>query len=319
MPITAKWPSTFARTTKPRRYRSELRGTGSTTVTGEVTGFHLLSGSIYWGHAAFSSDEAPFNQHSLSVTQQSIRDSGPGQSEFDGWALSPKRPCTAITPVVNLWRNHPPRTYSSSISSDGQGPISGTLPWKLPWRVAIVGKTFGPIVESSVVENLNPPCELTDISWIKSGRCSWSYITQDNDHSVTLQEHYVDFASQMGWEYNTTDWNFDKTQMPGLVQYANQKNVNDELWYDYSSESFDGCAAEKRFPAMSLHGDLKVLKSILYRREANCNQSLMKWHRHDRNKSCGEQAHGLRFTDALSPRATPALAEFDELGGCHGI
>jgi alpha-glucosidase len=117
---------------------------------------------------------------------------------------------------------------------DGQGAISGTLPWKLPWRVAIVGTTLGPIVESSVVENLNPPCELTDVSWIKSGRNSWSYITQDNDHSVTLQEHYIDFASQMGWEYNTTDWNFDRTQMPTVCQYAAQKKVGDELWYNYS-------------------------------------------------------------------------------------
>jgi alpha-glucosidase len=45
--------------------RSELRGTGPATITGEVTGFPVPSGSMYWGHSAFSSDEAPFDQHTI--------------------------------------------------------------------------------------------------------------------------------------------------------------------------------------------------------------------------------------------------------------
>ena len=245
--------------------RSELRGTGSATVTGEVTGFSLLSGSIYWGHAAFSSDEAPFNQHTVGDTTINLAIPVLVKANSNGWALLTEAAVYGDYTGSKFMAKSSTKNVFQFNFIDGQGPISGTLPWKLPWHVAIVGKTFGPIVESSVVENLNPPCELTDISWIKPGKCSWSYITQDNDHSVTLQEHYVDFAGQMGWEYNTTDWNFDKTQVPGLVQYANQKNVNEELWYDYSSElSTD--ALRKAFSRNVIAGDLKALKSILYRK-----------------------------------------------------
>src|SRR6185369_7326952 len=40
-----------------------------------------------------------------------------------------------------------------------QTTVTGTLPWKTPWRVAVVGQTLAPIVETSVIENLNLPNE----------------------------------------------------------------------------------------------------------------------------------------------------------------
>lgn len=211
--------------------RSELRGTGSSTVTGEVTGFTIASGTG-WGHGT-NGDEATYDPFTV----------GGGAVTYaipilfktaNGWALVTEAAVYGdYTGCHYASKSASKNTYQINFPN-GQGAISGSLPWSLPWRVVIVGSTLGPIIESSVVENLNPPCELTDVSWIKSGRCAWSYPTQDNDHSVTLQKHYVDFASQIGWEYNTTDWNFDRTQMAGLVQYATPKNVDEELWYNYS-------------------------------------------------------------------------------------
>jgi alpha-glucosidase len=212
--------------------RSELRGTGSSTVTGEVTGFTITSGTG-WGHL-MPGDEKTYDPFTVGTNAVTYGIPILFKTTASGWAL--------ITEAA-VYGDYTGILYTSKATSKnvyqvtfprGQGAISGSLPWMLPWRVAIIGTTLGPIVESSVVENLNPPCELTDISWIKSGRCAWSYPTQDNDHSVTLQKHYVDFASQIGWEYNTTDWNFDKAQVAGLVQYANQKNVDEELWYNYT-------------------------------------------------------------------------------------
>jgi alpha-glucosidase len=211
--------------------RAELRGTGTTTVSGEATGFTITSGSG-WAHGT-GGDEATYDP--FTVGSNTVKYAIPILFKTTGgWALVTEAAVYGdYTGSHFISKSSSKNVYQVNFP-DGQGAISGTLPWKLPWRVAIVGTTLGPIVESSVVENLNPPCELTDISWIKSGRNSWSYITQDNDHSVTLQEHYIDFASQMGWEYNTTDWNFDRTQMPTVCQYAAQKKVGDELWYNYS-------------------------------------------------------------------------------------
>jgi hypothetical protein len=211
--------------------RSELRGSGTLTVSGEATGFTIASGSG-WAHGT-GGDEATYDP--FTVGSNTVKYAIPILFKTTGgWAL--------VTEAA-VYGDYTGSHYISKSTSknvyqvnfpDGQGAISGTLPWKLPWRVAFVGTTLGPIVESSVVENLNPPCEFTDTTWIKSGRCSWSYITQDNDHSATLQKHYVDFASSAGWEYNTTDWNFDRTQMAGIVQYSTPKNVANELWYNYS-------------------------------------------------------------------------------------
>jgi alpha-glucosidase len=210
---------------------SELLGTGSTQVTGEVTGFTIASGSG-WGHSS-TNDETTYDPFTVGSAAASY-----GVpilfKPANGWALITEAAVYGdYTGIYYSSKSASRNVYQVTFPS-GQGAITGTLPWKLPWRVAIVGSTLGPIVESSVVENLNPPCALADISWVKSGRCSWSYITQDNDHSVALQEHYIDFAGQMGWEYNLTDWNFDRAQMPTVVQYCTQHNVGEELWYNYT-------------------------------------------------------------------------------------
>ena len=254
--------------------RAELRGTGTATVSGEVTGFTITSGSG-WAHGT-GGDEATYNPFTVGGAASSYAIPILFKPSSSAWTL--------ITEAA-VYGDYTGIGYASKTASknvyqvtfpNGQGAISGTLPWKLPWRVAIIGTTLGPIVESSVVENLNPPCELTDISWIKSGRCAWSYITQDNDHTVTLQDHYVDFASQMGWEYNTTDWNFDRTQMAGICQYSAKENVSNELWYNYS-EVTTQALENSIFPQNHSWG-VKSLK-IDFISDANSayDQNIMKW------------------------------------------
>ena len=40
-----------------------------------------------------------------------------------------------------------------------------TLPWKMPWRVIIMGKTAGDIATSTLVTDLSAPCRIEDTSW----------------------------------------------------------------------------------------------------------------------------------------------------------
>lgn len=90
-------------------------------------------------------------------------------------------------------------------------PVSNNLPFETPWRVAIVGKTLAPIVETNIVENLNPPSEFSDWSWIKPGRTSWTWwydeFSKANKRQMAVT-YPVDrqawdefFANEMGWEY----------------------------------------------------------------------------------------------------------------------
>jgi len=123
--------------------------------------------------------------------------------------------------------------------------IVGRRPWTTPWRVAIVGDRLGTIVESVLVDNLNPPCEVKDTSWIRPGRVTFPWWS---DHAASGKfeklKKFVDLAAEMGWEWlefdtalvdagntcrasdawMTTPW------VPQLVAYARGKGVSVYGW-----------------------------------------------------------------------------------------
>ena len=62
-----------------------------------------------------------------------------------------------------------------------------------------MGSTLGPIVESVLVDNLNPPCELQDLSWIKPGRVAMPWLTDHTSHNhPEALKPFVDLAADMG-------------------------------------------------------------------------------------------------------------------------
>ena len=68
--------------------------------------------------------------------------------------------------------------------------------------------TAGRIVESTMVENLNPSTEpeLADASWIRPGRASWDFIAGDGKKLGT----WIDFDAEMGWEWHVTDAGWER-------------------------------------------------------------------------------------------------------------
>jgi alpha-glucosidase len=115
------------------------------------------------------------------------------------------------------------------------GAISGLYPFFSPWRTIIMG-SIPIIMQSTMVENLNPPTELTDLSWIKPGRSSWDWGGEDANNSVGFQiaKNYIDLAHEMGWEYFTLDEGWESTNadytLADVVDYANSKSVGVILW-----------------------------------------------------------------------------------------
>lgn len=116
------------------------------------------------------------------------------------------------------------------------------LPLQTPWRCAIIGTT-STIAESNMVENLNPPTEMTDLSWIKPGRASWDWGGEEANNSVSLAiaKKYIDLAAKMGWEYFTLDdgWagsSADYT-LKDITDYAAEKGVGVILWSGQGSFS----------------------------------------------------------------------------------
>lgn len=130
--------------------------------------------------------------------------------------------------------------FAPPLPGEGEGTggveAHGTLPWTLPWRVIVVADRAGGLAESQLVDHLAAPSRVPDPSWVRPGRVSWSWWS-DNDSPGDLDRlrEYVDLAHHFGWEYSLVDanWNVHSDDdMRALVRYAADRGVRLFLWYN---------------------------------------------------------------------------------------
>jgi alpha-glucosidase len=113
----------------------------------------------------------------------------------------------------------------------------------------MLGDKAGDLLESNLLENLNPPRAIRDASWIKPGVSLWDWRANgakagDFTYGINQQSYlrFVDFAAEKGIEYvlfdagwyNTTGPTIsrDGMDMPGLIKYAESKGVGIFLYID---------------------------------------------------------------------------------------
>jgi len=113
---------------------------------------------------------------------------------------------------------------------------TASLPLRTPWRFIAIGKSLDEIVETSLPTDLSAPSKIVDTSWIKPGRATWSWWS-DNDSPQDYDRMlpFVDFAAEMGWEYFLVDanWNhMDNGTMEELAAYAEARGMGLFLWYN---------------------------------------------------------------------------------------
>ncbi|MBI2418426.1 MAG: glycoside hydrolase family 97 protein [Ignavibacteriales bacterium] len=147
-------------------------------------------------------------------------------------------------PAMHLLVNRSNFELTSYLPSNPLGSKSYMqTPCQTPWRTIIAADNAPDILNSKLVLNLNEPCKLKDVSWIKPqkyvgiwwelhvGKSSWNYADssniklQDMDwHAVKPNGHhgattertkvYIDFAAQHGfagvlvegWNVGWEDW-----------------------------------------------------------------------------------------------------------------
>ena len=113
------------------------------------------------------------------------------------------------------------------------------FPWHSPWRIMAIGNNLKTIVESTLGTDLAESSKIEDISWIKPGHASWSWaMLKDGSIKYDVQKQFIDYASQMNWEYCLIDVNWNYTigydKIKELADYAKTKNVGLILWYNSS-------------------------------------------------------------------------------------
>ncbi len=163
------------------------------------------------------------------------------EADLNDWAgmWLAREPQAAGTSAVTLRSRLAPRF-------DGDGLVKATLPHPSPWRVLMIGREPGRLIESDIVVNLSTPCRIADPSWVKPGMmawdCWWSGLGQMD--AGTMKD-FIRFAGEMGWPYQLIDagwypnWRHadsdilhpvPEVQMDGLLKYAAENNVRLWVW-----------------------------------------------------------------------------------------
>jgi hypothetical protein len=233
------------------RYRFPESDENLFTVKGEITTFKIPISGKAWIHPY---DTVTKWTPAYETYYKNAIDIGTNAPGGQGWAFP------ALFNVNNAWMmltesNLGDNFYGAHLQPeviDGRYTIrlpeaeeamntcvaepSSTLPWIMPWRVIILSSRLSDIVESTLVEDLNDPGMVEDLSWIKPGRASWSWWSDhDSPQYFEKLKSFVDLAKEMGWEYSLVDanWNLMKGgTVEELIHYANEQGIGILMWYN---------------------------------------------------------------------------------------
>jgi alpha-glucosidase len=141
--------------------------------------------------------------------------------------------------------------------------VKAVLPHESPWRVILISKGPGRLLESNLITDLAPPCRLNDLSWLKPGKTTFPWwngnVTPDTlnapGNNFVTQQYYIDFCARSKIEYHSVveyglhQWYQDDgvSFMPGpnsnvlkavpgldmqeVCNYAHSKGVGVRVWY----------------------------------------------------------------------------------------
>lgn len=133
--------------------------------------------------------------------------------------------------------------FPDSTEHKENGPVNpeSSLPWYSPWRIITISDNLGTIVESTLGTDLAEPAKDMDFSFVKPGRSSWSWVLLKDDSTLfDVQKKFIDYASNMNWEYCLIDCFWDKQigmdRIIELAKYAKTKHVGIWLWYNSSGD-----------------------------------------------------------------------------------
>lgn len=159
------------------------------------------------------------------------------------------------------------RAVLSPLPKQPDVKVKAVLPHQTPWRVLLIGDRIGALVESNIITSLNAPNKISDVSWIKPGKCTFPWwngnvvpdtINAPGNNFVT-NKYYIDFCARAGIEYHSVveyglhQWYVDDgvgfqpgphsdvtRAVPGLdmkevCDYAHSQGVNIRVWVHWAA------------------------------------------------------------------------------------
>lgn len=289
-------------------FRYQLFGAdkiGDRQIVRELTGFNLPAQAKAWvaDYGSYTSSQEtefwprtlnhittktiaglPFlveldGHHYAAITEANI-------DNYPGFYIGTLKADTNATDKVELV------SKLSPLPGEGEGGVKVrfTNNQFTPWRVIMLGDAPGKLIESELIQNLNPPCALKDVSWIKPGMSAWdNWWSGDVKVDMPTIKKYIDLASAQHWPYMLIDWQwygqFNKPEaditkvapqlnMPKILAYAKAKNVRCWLWL-YSSDVNRNDNFEKAFPIYEKWGIAGIKIDFMDRDD----QQMVNWYR----------------------------------------
>jgi alpha-glucosidase len=169
---------------------------------------------------------------------------------------------------------------------DGRGLATISLPHATPWRVLMIARKPGELIESDLISNLAPP-SAADFSWVRPGMMAWDHWwSGDVKMDTGTLKQYIQLAHDMGWPYQLIDWqwygSFNKpgsdithinptVDMDEVRRFAKEKNVKLWVWL-YWTDAEKGY--EKAFPLYEAWGIAGVKIDFMDRDD----QEMVNWY-----------------------------------------
>lgn len=207
---------------------------------------------------------------------------------------------------------------------DGKGIALLSEPGFSPWRVLIVAPKAIDLVDQSILMNLSEPTDpKSDWSWIAPGIGTWDWWSDSNvNMSTEGTKAFIDFASEMGWQYHFLDdpWyagkkygmgdprnniltSNDDLDMEAILKHAKEKNVKLFLWLNWKDFDRQMDEALETYEKWGIAG----LKIDFMDRD---DQEMVEWYDQVVQKAAGHQLM-INFHGAFKPtgyrRAWPNL------------
>jgi len=220
-------------------YRYRIAGTGEDTVLGEASGFRLPVAAKCWLAPYSNYYESLHTAHSDWVRfSGDIQVPALFQTPANQWVLLTE---SAVDGSYAGARLHVADAATGLLHFRLEGQPTSPLPWTTPWRVAMVGDSLKPLVESTLSNDLSAASNIPDTAWIHPGAASFPWLTgpDTNNSSLARMSRFVDLAAAMGWGWiefdnalalgNQTADPPEKWMacpwIPELVTYAKSKGV----------------------------------------------------------------------------------------------
>ncbi len=299
-----------------------LRGSviGDREITKELTTFAIPGDPKAWiveygGY--YSSNEAEFFEHPLSYISEETIAGMPLVMEYDNncWVAITEAKIRNYSAFYLGTDGNINRLATKLVPLPGEPETGVKVRFgdevTTPWRVVMIADNPGKLIESEIIQNLNDPCALHDVSWIKPGLCAWDHWwSGDVKMEMAVIKQYIDLASSMGWPYMLVDWQWygkfntpeaditkwaPQISIPEIVSYAAGKNVKIILWL-YSSDVNRNSAYKEAFPLYRKWGIAGVKIDFMDRDD----QYMVNWY-HEIIKYAAENQLLVDFHGAYKP------------------